>query len=105
MWIAALDGAWRVLVAGLVLGAGLPILFALGVKSIAWANGDLPGTNRNPFGRVLAVALFTLVRLPAQARRGISLSHTARMPAGARLNPGRDPVQIECRDIDIAGLV
>lgn len=43
MWIAALDGAWRVLVAGLVLGAGLPILFALGVKSLAWPTATSPG--------------------------------------------------------------
>ncbi len=41
MWLTALDDAWRVLAAGLLLGAGLPILFALGVKSLAWANGEL----------------------------------------------------------------
>ncbi|MFT3969362.1 MAG: hypothetical protein QM695_03555 [Micropruina sp.] len=63
MWLTALDDAWRILVAGLVLGAGLPILFALGVKSIAWANGDLPDTRRNPLGRVVAVLLFTVVLL------------------------------------------
>ena len=61
MWLTALDDAWRILAAGLLLGAGLPILFALGVKSIAWANGDLPGAARNPFGRVVAVALFAVV--------------------------------------------
>ena len=33
MWLSALDAAWRVLVAGLLLGAGLPILFALGVPA------------------------------------------------------------------------
>jgi hypothetical protein len=35
----ALDGAWRVLIAGLVLGAGLPALFALGVRSMAYGQG------------------------------------------------------------------
>ncbi|MFT4296131.1 MAG: hypothetical protein QM582_12045 [Micropruina sp.] len=63
MWLTALDDGWRILVAGLLLGAGLPILFALGVKSLAWANGDLPGTSRNPIGRVLAIALFSVVLL------------------------------------------
>ena len=35
----ALDGAWKVLAAGLVLGAGLPALFALSVRGMALANG------------------------------------------------------------------
>ena len=63
MWLTALDDSWRILLAGLVLGAGLPILFALGVKSLAWANGDLPGAARNPLGRVFAIALFSIVLL------------------------------------------
>lgn len=33
--IAAADGAWRVLLAGLFLGAGLPALFAIGVRQLA----------------------------------------------------------------------
>jgi hypothetical protein len=37
----ALDGAWRVLLASVILGAGLPVLFALGIRSLAWgAGGD-----------------------------------------------------------------
>jgi hypothetical protein len=37
----ALQSGWRVLLIGLVLGAGLPTLFALGVRSLAWgAGGD-----------------------------------------------------------------
>ena len=63
MWLTALDDAWRILAAGLILGAGLPILFALGVKSIAWANGDLPDAGPNPMGRVVAVLLFAVVLL------------------------------------------
>lgn len=35
----ALDGAWQVLLAGLALGAGLPVLFALGIRSLAWGAG------------------------------------------------------------------
>ncbi len=30
----AFDGAWRVLLAGLVFGAGLPVVFALGIRSL-----------------------------------------------------------------------
>lgn len=61
MWITALDDAWKILVAGLLLGAGLPILFALGVKSIAWANGDLSGTPASRLGKPVAGLLFAVV--------------------------------------------
>ena len=32
----ALEGAWKVLLASLILGAGLPTLFALGIRSLAY---------------------------------------------------------------------
>lgn len=35
-----LDGAWQVLLVGLLLGAGLPTLFALGVRGLAHGSGD-----------------------------------------------------------------
>jgi hypothetical protein len=35
----AFEGAWKVLVASLILGAGLPALFALGIRSLAWGTG------------------------------------------------------------------
>ena len=35
----ALEGAWKVLAAGLVLGAGLPILYAFAVRGLAMAAG------------------------------------------------------------------
>ena len=56
----ALDGAWRVLLAGLVLGAGLPILYALGIRSLAWS--DAGGAAR-PAGRAVGYTLFTVVVL------------------------------------------
>ena len=60
----ALDGAWRVLLAGLLLGAGLPALFALGVRSLAWsAAGDAADSTSRPLGKVLAFALFAVVVL------------------------------------------
>ncbi|HEX5200532.1 MAG TPA: hypothetical protein VFW27_11395 [Actinoplanes sp.] len=56
----ALDGAWRVLLAGLVLGAGLPILFTLGIRSLAWsAAGPAP----RPAGRAIGYGLFAVVIL------------------------------------------
>ena len=67
----ALDGAWRVLLAGLVLGAGLPVLFALGIRSLAWGageaavsqNGVTAPTGRRPLGTALGYLLFAIVVL------------------------------------------
>ncbi|MFB9312754.1 hypothetical protein [Nocardioides plantarum] len=60
----ALDGAWRVLVFGLLFGAGLPLVFALGIRSLAWGNsGDALAPDAgaadshdspHPLGRVVA---------------------------------------------------
>ena len=67
----ALDGAWRVLLAGLALGAGLPILFALGIRSLAWGAGEAavsqtgvtaPG-GRRPLGIAVGYLLFGIVVL------------------------------------------
>ncbi|GAA1634153.1 hypothetical protein [Actinoplanes couchii] len=64
----ALDGAWQVLIAGLALGAGLPILFALGIRSLAWGAGAATVTTptsapagRRPLGTALGYALFAVV--------------------------------------------
>jgi hypothetical protein len=67
----ALDGAWRVLLAGLLLGGGLPVLFALGIRSLAWgAGGDaevhesgVTGPTPRPLGTVAGYALFAVVVL------------------------------------------
>jgi hypothetical protein len=67
----ALAGGWRVLLAGLALGAGLPALFALGVRSTAWgAGGDAEvhpdGTAApaaHPLGRIVAIVCFLVVVL------------------------------------------
>lgn len=65
----AFSGAWKVLVASLILGAGLPALFALGIRSLAWgAGGDaevhaagVAGPRANPIGTVLGWVLFLIV--------------------------------------------
>lgn len=60
----ALEGAWKVLVAGLVLGAGLPVVFAFGIRSLAWGAGgdaEVDHAAPNPIGKVLAVVCFAVV--------------------------------------------
>jgi hypothetical protein len=63
-----LDGGWRVLLAGLILGAGLPTVFALGIRAMAFgAGGDaevhtaraVPGPH--PVGRGIGYLLFLIV--------------------------------------------
>ncbi|WP_018180571.1 hypothetical protein [Jongsikchunia kroppenstedtii] len=61
------DAAWKVLAIGLILGAGLPALFALGVRGVALAagnqNADDSVRKGNPAGAVLAFVAFTVVIL------------------------------------------
>lgn len=62
----ALDGVWRVLVASLIFGAGLPAVFALGIRGLASAEGGeayAAGTARSPHaaGRVAAAVCFVIV--------------------------------------------
>ena len=67
----ALEGAWKVLVAGLLLGAGLPVLFGLGIRSLAYgAGGDaevhesgVTGPRPRPIGTVVGYLLFAVVVL------------------------------------------
>jgi hypothetical protein len=67
----ALQSGWRVLLAGLVLGAGLPTLFALGVRCLArGAGGDAEvhestsaGPKAQPIGTALGWACFAVVLL------------------------------------------
>ncbi|GAA1040769.1 hypothetical protein GCM10009557_62980 [Virgisporangium ochraceum] len=53
----ALDGAWQVLAAGLLLGAGLPALFAVGIRAMA--------STTHRAGRVVGIACFAVVVLGA----------------------------------------
>ena len=61
------DAAWKVLAWGLVLGAGLPALFAVGIKAMAYGIGgdaEVDTTARpHPIGRVIGILCFTLVAL------------------------------------------
>lgn len=60
----ALDGAWKVLIAALVLGAGLPAVFAVGIRSLAYGTGgsaEVGGGSPHPLGKVMATACFAVV--------------------------------------------
>jgi hypothetical protein len=64
----AFQAIWKVLLASLILGAGLPALFALGIRSLAWgAGGDAEvhgtgaGPKANPLGTVVGWILFLIV--------------------------------------------
>lgn len=59
-----LEAIWKVLLASLVLGAGLSAVFALGIRSLAWGAGgdaEVSHAQGNPAGRVIAGILFLLV--------------------------------------------
>ena len=61
----ALNSAWQVLVVSLLLGAGLPVLFAFAIRALSWGTAHgVDGDGRpHPAGRVIAYALFALVVL------------------------------------------
>ncbi|HEY0002521.1 MAG TPA: hypothetical protein VGB74_18860 [Actinoplanes sp.] len=69
----ALEGAWKVLLAGLILGAGLPTVFALGIRSLAYGAGGeaevhesgVTGPKAHPIGTIVAWVLFAIVVLAA----------------------------------------
>ena len=69
LW-AALDGAWRVLLVSLVLGAGLPAMFSFGIRALAWGTGGeaeahAEGVVPKPHlaGRLVGYSMFALVVL------------------------------------------
>jgi hypothetical protein len=64
----AFEAIWKVLIAAVILGAGLPALFAGGIRSLAWAEGGSTETSAdgtpakgNPIGWVIAAVLFLIV--------------------------------------------
>jgi hypothetical protein len=68
--LAALNGGWQVLVAGLVLGAGLPAIFAFGIRALAWGTGGDAEIHEtgvvvapHPLGRAVAYTMFGVVIL------------------------------------------
>lgn len=75
----ALTAAWQVLLAALILGAGLPSLFAVGIRALAYgAGGDAEVSHEkgNPAGTVIAWVCFGIVLL------GIALGITFIVASG-----------------------
>lgn len=58
------NAIWQVLLIGLIVGAGLPAIFALGVKAMAYGvGGDAESDHAagHPLGKVVGVLLFAVV--------------------------------------------
>lgn len=62
LFTTTLNSLWKVLLIGLLLGAGLPALFAAGVRCLSWGSihKSGPGAVR-AFSTVGAVACFAVV--------------------------------------------
>ncbi len=62
-----LEAAWKVLYVGLLLGAGLPVVFAIGIRAMAGredsvnADGTVVAHPPSPAARALGVLCFALV--------------------------------------------
>jgi len=62
--VLALEGAGRVLLVGILLGAGLPMIFALGIRALSYGVGgaaDIETHEPHLIGKVLAGLCFTVV--------------------------------------------
>jgi hypothetical protein len=65
----AFETIWKVALASLILGAGLPVLFATGIRSLAWGSGgpaEVSGASGeaarpHPIGKVLGTVIFLVV--------------------------------------------
>lgn len=77
LW-AALNATWRILLIGLLLGAGLPALFSLGVRALSWGTGD-PDDAENFTtswrGKIVAWLLFAFVILCVVAGLTFIVAH------------------------------
>lgn len=109
----ALQGAWKVLVAGLILGAGLPLLFAFGIRSPAYGSGGeaevhesgVTGPRPHRIGTVVGYVLFlivpagvvlgiTFIVASGSARRSASSTSTRRSSTSDRGWRERHPFQL-----------
>jgi hypothetical protein len=60
----AAETIWKVALASLILGAGLPVLYASGIRSLAWGSGgdaEVTRARPNPVGKILAGVIFLIV--------------------------------------------
>jgi hypothetical protein len=62
--VSAISPIWKVLLVGIVLGAGLPALFSIGIRTSAGTVGaDGSVVAPKPAGRAIAMACFVVVGL------------------------------------------
>jgi hypothetical protein len=59
-WIN-LDALWKIVVVGLLLGAGLPALFAVGLRALTPAEGTSERAGGAIAGKAVAVLCFAIV--------------------------------------------
>ncbi|MGL5809379.1 MAG: hypothetical protein ACRCYQ_05490 [Nocardioides sp.] len=59
----SLEGSWALLYMGLILGAGLPIAFALGVRMLAGTTAEAGGRAPGPLARLGSGVCFGIALL------------------------------------------
>lgn len=77
VWLL-LEGAWHVLLAGLVLGAGLPAIFAIGIRALSYGATGVDGLTDHrphPVAKVVAGLCFAVVVAAIAAGIGIIVAH------------------------------
>lgn len=77
LWLA-LEGAWNVLWVGMLLGAGLPAIFAMGIRAMSYGVGaDADATDHvpHPAAKAVAYLCFAVVLLAVATGIGIIVAH------------------------------
>lgn len=75
--VLALEGAWQVLLVGLILGAGLPVVFSLGIRALSYGVGgeaDIEAHEPHLIGKIMAGFCFAVVILAVLAGVGVIVS-------------------------------
>ncbi len=75
--VLALEGAWQVLLVGLLLGAGLPVVFSLGIRALSYGVGgeaDIEAHEPHLIGKIMAGFCFAVVILAVLAGVGVIVS-------------------------------
>ncbi len=57
----ALSGAWKVLATALILGAGVPTMFALSIRALAIGGSTKDDQPARPIGKILAALCLLIV--------------------------------------------
>ncbi len=77
LWLAR-EGGFHVLLAGMVLGAGLPLIFSLGIRALSYGVGgdaDIVNHKPHPVARIVAYLCFAIVILAILYGIAVIVSH------------------------------